>query len=73
MDNVTLNILQRSHGKDQNTAHSVTEGKLVFDKDRSRYLHSGFWAAMYDEVFDPFQACESSLSLDVIDNSRSQT
>ncbi|OCT50974.1 hypothetical protein CLCR_08109 [Cladophialophora carrionii] len=50
METMTENIGQKF--ANQAPAVGNTEGRLVFDKDRSRYLHKGFWAAMYDEVRD---------------------
>ncbi|KEF55103.1 uncharacterized protein A1O9_08756 [Exophiala aquamarina CBS 119918] len=47
MDALTQSILE----KHINQQPSV-EGRLVFDRDQSRYLHQGFWAAMYDEIGD---------------------
>jgi hypothetical protein len=47
MDTMTENVLGKVSGQ---ASTGITEGRLVFDKDRSRYLHKGFWPAMYDEV-----------------------
>lgn len=52
MDALTQSILE----KHINQQLSV-EGKLVFDRDQSRYLHQGFWAAMYDEVCADLHLC----------------
>jgi hypothetical protein len=50
METMTENIVQKF--ANQTPAADAPDGRLVFDKDRSRYLHKGFWAAMYDEVRD---------------------
>ncbi|EXJ58021.1 hypothetical protein A1O7_05444 [Cladophialophora yegresii CBS 114405] len=50
MEIMTENIAQKFGS--QASPVGNPEGRLVFDKDRSRYLHKGFWAAMYDEVRD---------------------
>ncbi|KIW66396.1 hypothetical protein PV04_05732 [Phialophora macrospora] len=50
METMTENIGQKFANKVP--AAGISEGRLVFDKDRSRYLHKSFWAAMYDEVRD---------------------
>ncbi|OAL18896.1 hypothetical protein AYO22_10225 [Fonsecaea multimorphosa] len=49
---MTQNILHKFCSQNATPEDSAADGKLVFDKDRSRYLHKGFWAAMYDEVGD---------------------
>ncbi|KIW32936.1 uncharacterized protein PV07_04447 [Cladophialophora immunda] len=52
METMTQNVLHKVSCQAATPEDGATEGKLVFDKDRSRYLHKGFWAAMYDEVGD---------------------
>ncbi|EXJ90606.1 hypothetical protein A1O1_03709 [Capronia coronata CBS 617.96] len=47
-----------SHPQPRQT-EAQTQGKLVFDRDRSRYLQEGFWAAMYDEIGDLKYTLES--------------
>ncbi|EXJ81066.1 hypothetical protein A1O3_07354 [Capronia epimyces CBS 606.96] len=52
--NITQSIVHKSPGlaRARDRDADSTQGKLVLDGDRSRYLHEGFWAAMYDEVRD---------------------
>ncbi|OAP59884.1 hypothetical protein AYL99_04886 [Fonsecaea erecta] len=49
---MTQNISHKFSRQSVTPEDNPTDGKLVFDKDRARYLHKGFWAAMYDEVGD---------------------
>ena len=49
METMTENIWQKIATPE---ATASIDGRLVFDKDRSRYLHKGFWAGMYEEVRD---------------------
>ena len=44
------NISERLRAGALNDENLNPLGKLVFVKDRSRYLHPSFWAGMYDEV-----------------------
>lgn len=50
METLTQNIFHKFESKAHGHHEGAKEGKLVFDRDRSRYLHKGFWAAMYEEV-----------------------
>ncbi|KAJ9609848.1 hypothetical protein H2200_006177 [Cladophialophora chaetospira] len=49
METVTENIWQKIASPEPTAG---IDGRLVFDKNRSRYLHKGFWAGMYEEVRD---------------------
>jgi hypothetical protein len=54
MDTMTENVLQKFGGLASSVGQN-TEGRLVFDNGRSRYLHASFWPSMYDEVGVPSQ------------------
>ena len=59
MENLAQNILQKLQDKDDSERDVMVEGKLVFDRERSRYLHPGFWASMYDEVSEAVVVSDS--------------